>query len=85
MFLLQNYQKDAILRQMKEYKRLRKDLEQQVTDLQEKRQYHDDHLRTIDAWFAQLLDEVRLVARQLLPTSPSSANTASGMRPPLVT
>ena len=65
---------------MKEYKRQRKDFEEQVTDLQKKCQYHDDHLRTIDAWFAQLLDEVRVLASQMLPTPPPSASSHSGMR-----
>ncbi len=78
--LTQNYQKDAIMRQMKEYKRQRKDFEEQVNDLQKKCQYHDDHLRTIDAWFAQLLDEVRVLTAQMLPTPPPSASSTTGMR-----
>jgi E3 ubiquitin-protein ligase BRE1 len=78
---VQNYQKDAIMRQMKAYKRERKDFEEQVNDLQRKCQYHDDHLRAIDAWFAQLLDEVRVLASQLLPTPPPSASDYTGMRP----
>lgn len=81
----QNYQKDAILRQMKDYKRQRKDLEEQVGDLQKKCQYHDDHLRTCDAWFAQLLDEVRVLASVTLPTPPPSASSPSGMPPISVT
>lgn len=79
--LAQNYQKDAILRQMKEYKRQRRDFEEQVHELQSKCQFHDDHLRTIDAWWAQLLDEVRVLASQLLPTPPPSASDIPGMRP----
>ena len=75
----QNYQKDAILRQMKDYKRQRKDLEEQVSAYQKKCQYHDDHLRTCDAWFAQLLDEVRVLASEMLPTPPPSASSHSGM------
>ena len=67
------------MRQMKEYKRQRKDFEEQVNDLQKKCQFHDDHLRTIDAWFAQLLDEVRVLASQMLPTPPPSASTTDGM------
>ncbi|KAK3717232.1 E3 ubiquitin-protein ligase bre1 [Vermiconidia calcicola] len=75
---MKNYQKDAIMRQMKDYKRQRKDFEEQVTELQKKCQYHDDHLRTIDAWFAQLLDEVRVLATQMLPSPPPSASSTSG-------
>jgi len=64
---------------MKEYKRQRKDFEDQYTTLAKKSQYHDDHLRTIDAWFAQLLDEVRVLAAQSLPTPPPSATSTTGM------
>ena len=73
------------MRQMKEYKRQRKDFEEQVTDLQKKCRYHDDHLRVIDAWFAALLDEVRVMASQMLPTPPPSASDMPGMRPIYVT
>ena len=74
------------MRQMREYKRQRKDFEEQVNDLQKRCQYHDDHLRTIDAWFAQLLDEVRVLASQMLPTPPPSASTsADGMHTSLIT
>ena len=52
--LPQNFQKDAILRQMREYKREKNLYEAQVTDLSKKSQHHDDHLRTIDAWFTQV-------------------------------
>lgn len=64
---------------MKEYKRQRKDFEDQYTTLSKKCQYHDDHLRIIDAWFAQLLDEVRILASQALPTPPASATPVAGM------
>ncbi|KAL1302597.1 hypothetical protein AAFC00_002973 [Neodothiora populina] len=58
---IENFQKDAILRQMREYKRERNLYEAQVSDLTKRSQHHDDHLRTIDAWFSQLLDEIRLI------------------------
>jgi len=64
---------------MKEYKRQRKDFEDQYNALAKKCQYHDDHLRTIDAWFAQLLDEVRVLATQSLPTPPPTATPTAGM------
>jgi E3 ubiquitin-protein ligase BRE1 len=73
------------MRQMKEYKRQRKDFEVQVNELQKKCQHHDDHLRTIDAWFAQLLDEVRLLASSTIPTPPPSASSTTGTPPILVT
>ncbi|WPH00914.1 e3 ubiquitin-protein ligase bre1 [Acrodontium crateriforme] len=75
---IENFQKDAILRQMKEYKRQKKDFEDQYRDLQKRCEHHDDHLRTIDGWFAQLLDEIRLCVAEALPTPPPSASSATG-------
>lgn len=57
---------------MREYKREKGLLETQVTELAKKATYHDDHLRTIDAWFAQLLDEIHVLASDALPTPPTS-------------
>jgi len=67
---------------MKEYKRQRKDFEEQLRESQEKARYHDDHLRSIDAFFEQTVDEVRLMVAGALPTPPTSASP-SGMRPPI--
>ena len=39
---------------MQEYKRERNTLEAQMNSLAESARYHDDHLRAIDAWFAQV-------------------------------
>ncbi|RMD44376.1 hypothetical protein DV735_g664, partial [Chaetothyriales sp. CBS 134920] len=55
----QRFQKDAIHRQMLEYKREKNTLESQLKELRKKARYHDDHLRAIDAWFKQLIDEVK--------------------------
>lgn len=50
----QAYQKDAILRSMRELKREKATLEAQMSELEKRAQYHDDHLRTIDVWFDQV-------------------------------
>jgi E3 ubiquitin-protein ligase BRE1 len=50
----QAFQKDAILRQMREYKREKTAVESQLNDLEGRSRYHDDHLRTIDVWFDQV-------------------------------
>jgi E3 ubiquitin-protein ligase BRE1 len=50
----QTFQKDAILRQMKEYKREKAALENQVAKMEKRAAYHDDHLRVIDVWFSQV-------------------------------
>ncbi|KAI9746325.1 MAG: E3 ubiquitin-protein ligase bre1 [Claussenomyces sp. TS43310] len=66
---LENYQKDAIYRQMLEYKRERATLESQLKDVQKRSVDHDDHLRVIDAWWSELLDEVTLLSRNVATSS----------------
>jgi E3 ubiquitin-protein ligase BRE1 len=39
---------------MQEYSREKNDLEKQLKDLKERTTYHDDHLRIVDAWWAQV-------------------------------
>ncbi|KAI5290892.1 E3 ubiquitin-protein ligase bre1 [Ascosphaera aggregata] len=58
---LERIQKDAILRQMHEYKRERNTLETRLKELEITAAYHDDHLRVIDAWLKQLIDEIRVM------------------------
>ncbi|KAI9661893.1 MAG: E3 ubiquitin-protein ligase bre1 [Bathelium mastoideum] len=62
---IDRYQKDAILRQMKEFKREKALLEAQVADLTKRALYHDDHLRIVDTWFSQLLDEIKVLANDI--------------------
>ncbi|RDW84747.1 hypothetical protein BP6252_02337 [Coleophoma cylindrospora] len=59
---LEKYQKDAIWRQMLEYKREKATLESQLKDIQKRSVDHDKHLRVVDAWWSQVLDEVKLLA-----------------------
>ncbi|RFU26431.1 hypothetical protein B7463_g9914, partial [Scytalidium lignicola] len=75
---LEKYQKDAIYRQMLEYKREKATLESQLKELQKRSADHDDHLRVIDAWWSQLLDEVKFLAENEIPhTNPDvSLSTA---------
>ncbi|RMY42370.1 hypothetical protein D0864_16115, partial [Hortaea werneckii] len=75
---VENFQKDAIMRQMKEYKRQKKDFEDQYNTLLSKSKFHDEHLRTIDAWFSQLLDEVRILAAQTLPAPSAGQDAENG-------
>lgn len=51
---MQAFQKDAILRQMREYKREKTTIESQLAEIENRSQHHDDHLRTIDIWFDQV-------------------------------
>ncbi|KAH7390565.1 E3 ubiquitin-protein ligase-like protein bre1 [Pyrenochaeta sp. MPI-SDFR-AT-0127] len=68
---IEAYQKDAILRSMRELKREKVTLESQLNELERRSQHHDDHLRTIDAWFDQLVDEVEVLSAEKLPASSS--------------
>ena len=52
--MLQKFQKEALWRQMQEYKREKITLETRLNDLIKRAVYHDDHLRIIDAWFTQV-------------------------------
>jgi E3 ubiquitin-protein ligase BRE1 len=47
---------------MLEYKRKTATLEADLRDVQKRALYHDDHLRIVDAWWSQLLDEVTLLS-----------------------
>ncbi|KAF2747714.1 E3 ubiquitin-protein ligase bre1 [Sporormia fimetaria CBS 119925] len=57
---IEAYQKDAILRQMREYKREKVTVEARLRDIESRSEYHDDHLRILDSWFDQLIDEIRI-------------------------
>ena len=50
----QEFQREAALRQMNEYKRAKKTVEKELEDLQKKSAAHDDHIRAADAWFSQV-------------------------------
>ena len=56
--LSQQFQKDAIYRQMQEFKRERNALETRLNDMSKRATFHDDHLRIIDAWFKQVCSRV---------------------------
>jgi hypothetical protein len=62
----QAYQKDAILRQMREYKREKATIESQLNEMEFRSKHHDDHLRTIDAWFDQVSFPCHACSRRML-------------------
>ncbi|KAF2854262.1 E3 ubiquitin-protein ligase-like protein bre1 [Plenodomus tracheiphilus IPT5] len=68
---IEAFQKDAILRQMREFKREKTTVESQLNELESRSKFHDDHLRTIDAWFDQLVDDIKLLGAETLPASSS--------------
>lgn len=66
---LEQYQKDAIYRQMLEYKREKATLETQLKDIRKRSLDHDDHLRIVDAWWEQFLDEIKLLVEDEIPSN----------------
>ncbi|KAF2404742.1 BRE1-domain-containing protein [Trichodelitschia bisporula] len=80
---LETFQKDAIMRQMRELKREKQVLEQQLKAVQERSEFHDEHLRVIDAWLAQLIDEVKVAVGKTEDSTkdilPSALYTADGI------
>ncbi|CZS93902.1 related to spindle pole body protein NUF1 [Rhynchosporium graminicola] len=71
---LEEYQKDAIYRRMLEYKRESAALQSQIKELQKRSTDHDDHLRVADQWWTQLLDEISLLAQDLVPEIDNDAS-----------
>ncbi|KAJ2899889.1 hypothetical protein MKZ38_002756 [Zalerion maritima] len=67
---VEEFQKDAIYRQMQEYKREKAALETRLGDLEQNAADHDDHLRMIDAWWLQLVQEVSQLAGEKIPFQP---------------
>lgn len=53
-FFTQRYQKDAIWRQMQEYKREKTTLESRIKDLSKKMAYNEEHVSVLDAWLKQV-------------------------------
>ncbi|KAE8145866.1 BRE1 E3 ubiquitin ligase-domain-containing protein [Aspergillus avenaceus] len=58
---LERFQKDAIWRQMQEYKREKVSLEAKLKEMSKAAAHHNDHLRVIDTWYSQLIDELKLL------------------------
>jgi len=76
---IESFQKDAILRQMREFKREKATVESQLNELEGGSKYYDDHLRTIDAWFDQLIDEIKLLGAEKLPASSGDSDASQSV------
>ncbi|EAQ91286.1 hypothetical protein CHGG_03221 [Chaetomium globosum CBS 148.51] len=74
---IEEYQKGAIYRQMLEYKREKINLESRVQELEKSSTDHDDHIRIIDAWVLQLLQEIEALVDGAI-SSRSPADLAPG-------
>ncbi|KND95115.1 E3 ubiquitin-protein ligase BRE1 [Tolypocladium ophioglossoides CBS 100239] len=73
---IEAYTKGAIYRQMQEYSRKASTAESRLEELHKRCVHHDDHLRIIDAWWRQLLEEMDLI------TGSSLSATVSTTEPP---
>ncbi|KAI8677092.1 E3 ubiquitin protein ligase [Fusarium sp. Ph1] len=73
---IEAYTKGAIYRQMQEYSRKAATYESRLEELHKRSVHHDDHLRIIDAWWRQVLEEIELLA-----DSDTTSSTPSGMNP----
>ncbi|EFW99342.1 histone ubiquitinationc protein [Grosmannia clavigera kw1407] len=69
---LEDFQKDALIRQMNEYKREKATLETRIEEIQKRSTYHDDHIRIADAWVLQLLQEIELLCEGTVSSHPES-------------
>ncbi|PFH61681.1 hypothetical protein XA68_16564 [Ophiocordyceps unilateralis] len=78
---IEAYTKGAIYRQMLEYSRKAATTESRLEELHKRCVHHDDHLRIIDGWWRQLLEELEVIAKGTLPetVSPTESPYLSGV------
>ncbi|KAI1819257.1 E3 ubiquitin-protein ligase-like protein [Xylaria intraflava] len=60
---------------MLEYKREKTTLEARLEELDKQSTYHDDHIRIIDAWWVQLLQEISVLASGNVPFQDESEDS----------
>ncbi|KAK6218997.1 spindle assembly checkpoint kinase [Pestalotiopsis sp. IQ-011] len=73
---IDEYTKGSIYRQMQEYKRTCSTLETRLEEMERRSTHHDDHLRVVDAWWIQLLQELKLLAEKTIPFQAGSEKEA---------
>ncbi|KAF5536330.1 E3 ubiquitin-protein ligase bre1 [Fusarium musae] len=77
---IEAYTKGAIYRQMQEYSRKASTYESRLEELHKRSVHHDDHLRLIDAWWRQVLEEMELLSdSEITSTTPSDPPYLSGV------
>ncbi|KAF9114913.1 E3 ubiquitin-protein ligase bre1 [Mortierella sp. AM989] len=66
--VLLNYQKEAIWRQMQEYKRETARVQERIDQLEDKQIDYDAHISSVDTYWNKLLDELKtLISRSRIP------------------
>lgn len=81
---IEAFQKDAILRQMREYKREKTTLETQLHELEARSKFHDDHLRIMDTWFDQLLDDIKILSGENITVASVGSVSRESIPPALL-
>ncbi|KAH8737787.1 BRE1 E3 ubiquitin ligase-domain-containing protein [Ilyonectria robusta] len=71
---IEAYTKGSIYRQMQEYSRKAATAESRLEELHKRSVHHDDHLRIIDAWWRQVLEELELLAESTVSSSSASSD-----------
>ncbi|CAG9937755.1 unnamed protein product [Clonostachys rosea f. rosea IK726] len=71
---IESYTKGAIYRQMQEYSRRASTAESRLEELHKRSVHHDDHLRIIDAWWLQVLEELQLLAESTISSNPTPSD-----------
>lgn len=71
---IEAYTKGSIYRQMQEYSRKAATAESRLEELHKRSVHHDDHLRIIDAWWRQVLEELELLAESTVSSSSTSSD-----------
>ncbi|KAK4099054.1 BRE1-domain-containing protein [Parathielavia hyrcaniae] len=76
---IEEYQKGAIYRQMLEYKREKINMESRVQELEKSSTHHDEHIRIVDAWVLQLLQEIELLVEGAISVPPADLSPGSSL------
>jgi hypothetical protein len=69
---------------MQEYSRKAALVESRLEVLHERSMHHDDHLRLIDLWWRQLLDEVALLVDSTIPEPPEHVGESALPLSPMI-
>ena len=64
---------------MQEYRREKNTVEGQLKEMRKKTRYHDEHLRVIDLWFKQLIDEVKTMIPDAMENNDDCSSIPSSL------
>ena len=64
---------------MQEYRREKNTVETQLREMRKKTRYHDEHLRVIDLWFKQLIDEVKALIPDVMVNTDDCSSIPSSL------